>query len=187
MGAQRYRSLTILAMPIASAIPIANKLGDADRLSDPDRYNHGDADRPGSGAPGPRPRARALGRGPGRGDGPGVLASKALWPKPSKAHAAMAAMATLDGALQSDEMLRLVVAFVPEERQAWYWTKRCWYCRLLRLREIRRIMHALTYRNAPGWPPGISQDFMLQLSACRNVLEQIHLRNSAYRRWRTRD
>ena len=55
MGAQRYRSLTILAMPIASAVPIANKLGDADRLSDPDRYNHGDADRPGSGDRGQDP------------------------------------------------------------------------------------------------------------------------------------
>ena len=99
----------------------------------------------------------------------------------------MAVMATLDVALLSDEMLRLVVAFVPEERKAWSWTKKCWYCRLLRLREIRRIMHALTYRNPPGWPPGITQDFMLQLSAARNVIEQIHLRNTAYRRWRIRD
>ena len=89
----------------------------------------------------------------------------------------MAAMATLDVALLSDEMLRLVVAFVPEERKAWSWTKKCWYCGLLRLHDIRRFMHSLTYRN----PPGISQDFRLQLSAARNVLEQIHLRNTAYR------
>ena len=182
MGAQRYRSLTILAMPIASAIPIANKLGDADRLSDPDRYNHGDADRPGSGARGQDPSIHIR----------SLFGSSTRRPPPSgprarsKAHVAKAVMATLDVALLSDEMLRLVVAFVPEERQAWYWTKRCWYCRLLRLREIRRIMHLLTYRNAPGWPPGISQDFMLQLSACRNVIEKLHLRNSAYKNGRAR-
>ena len=95
-------------------------------------------------------------------------------------------MATLDVALLSDEMLRLVVAFVPEERKAWSWTKKCWYCRLLRLKEIRRITRALTYRMPPGWPPGVSQDFVRQLAARRNVLEALHLRNSAYKNGRAR-
>ena len=113
---------------------------------------------------GPGPWAGA--RGPGRGDGPGVLASKPLWPKPSKAHAAMAAMATLDGALLSDEMLRLVVAFVPEERKAWSKIKRCWYSRLLRLREINLILNILMFR----MPPGISQGFFSQLAARFNAL-----------------
>ena len=54
-------------------------------------------------------------------------------------------MATLDVALLSDEMLRLVVAFVPDERKAWMKTKRCWYCRLLRLREINLILNILMY------------------------------------------
>ena len=124
-------------------------------------------------ARGPGPLARGQGpgpwagaRGPGRGDGPGVLASKALWPKPSKAHAAMAAMATLDGALLSDEMLRLVVAFVPEERKAWMKTKRCWYVRLLRLKEINLILNILVVLNKPG----ISQGFFSQMAARFNAL-----------------
>ena len=78
----------------------------------------------------------------------------------------MAAMATLDGALQSDEMLRLVVAFVPDERKAWMKTKRRWYCRLLRLREINLILNILLSR----MPPGISQGFFSQLAARFNAL-----------------
>ena len=92
----------------------------------------------------------------------------------------MAAMATLDVALLSDEMLRLVVAFVPEERKAWSWTKKRWCCRLLRLKEIRRIMHILAYR----MPPGSSQDFVSQLTL--RFLEALHLRNSAYKHGRAR-
>ena len=162
MGAQRYRSLTILAMPIASAIPIANKLGDADRLSDPDRYNHGDADRPGSGARGQDPSIHIR----------SLFGSSTRRPPPSgprarsKAHVAKAVMATLDVALLSDEMLRLVVAFVPEERKAWMKTKRCWYVRLLRLKEINLILNILIVLNKPG----ISQGFFSQLAARFNAL-----------------
>ena len=149
-------------MRIASAIPIANKLGDADRLSDPDRYNHGDADRPGSGARGQDPSIHIR----------SLFGSSTRRPPPSgprarsKAHVAKAVMATLDVALLSDEMLRLVVAFVPEERKAWMKTKRCWYCRLLRLREINLILNILMYR----MPPGISQGFFSQMAARFNAL-----------------
>ena len=162
MGAQRYRSLTILAMPIASAVPIANKLGDADRLSDPDRYNHGDADRPGSGARGQDPSIHIR----------SLFGSSTRRPPPSgprarsKAHVAKAVMATLDVALLSDEMLRLVVAFVPEERKAWMKTKRCWYVRLLRLKEINLILNILIVLNKPG----ISQGFFSQMAARFNAL-----------------
>ena len=161
MGAQRYRSLTILAMPIASAIQIANKLGDADRLSDPDRYNHGDADRPGSGARGQDPSIHIR----------SLFASSTRRPPPSgparsKAQVAKAVMATLDVALLSDEMLRLVVAFVPDERKAWMKTKRCWYVRLLRLKEINLILNILIVLNKPG----ISQGFFSQMAARFNAL-----------------
>ena len=78
----------------------------------------------------------------------------------------MAAMATLDVALLSDEMLRLVVAFVPEERKAWMKTKRCWYCRLLRLKEINLILNILVVLNKPG----ISQGFFSQMAARFNAL-----------------
>ena len=162
MGAQRYRSLTILAMPIASAIPIANEFGDADRLSDPDRYNHGDADRPGSGARGQDPSIHIR----------SLFGSSTRRPPPSgprarsKAHVAKAVMATLDVALLSDEMLRLVVAFVPDERKAWMKTKRCWYVRLLRLKEINLILNILVVLNKPG----ISHGFFSQMAARFNAL-----------------
>ena len=92
----------------------------------------------------------------------------------SKAHVPgkkdyMAVMATLDVALLSDEMLRLVVAFVPDERKAWMKTKRCWYCRLLRLRGINLILNFLMYR----MPPGILQGFFSQLAARFNALRHM--------------
>ena len=94
--------------------------------------------------------------GPRRGQG--GRASKALWLRPKTAgkeqlgpHAV--AIWVMDGL--SDELLRVLVAFAPDERTAWAKTKRAWFRTLLRQKEPRIILNIFIVFN----PPGITRGF----------------------------
>ena len=124
---------------------------------------------PRPGPKGQRPGLWAGALGPDRGQGPGGRASKALWLRPKTTgkeqlgpHAV--AIWVMDGL--SDELLRIVVKFAPDERLAWAKTKKAWFCRLLRHKETDMIVRIFIVLDLPGMTAG----FFSQLRARLNTL-----------------